>query len=248
MNLESSDFCPTLTNPSPFIEDMAKIRGIALAGGSLTLKYEDFIPEAYSSDSASPMWYLDRVLLGAEPTLTPAQLAAIQNGTSRLWIAGAAGGAGVSPQISIIDSPEMLSELQGLGITDGDLAPYLDLDSDGWSSLSEFAFGSNATLNSSFPTPSTSLEEDAATFKDHLGITYLRRTGGTTNPQGEYSADGITYTVEASDDLGAWTLSTTSHTLPAGLPTPPTGYEWTFERIDTAEDVSDSSFIRIEVK
>ncbi len=232
LRLMSSDFCAT--DDRDFLRT---VTGNALAGADLTLAPGDFLPATYAGQ-ASPVWYLGRQNLGTNPTLTAVQIAAIQNGTQTLFFQRPDGSAGIAPKLEIIESPDLLSYLSGQGLSGANFAPYLDPDGDGWSNLAEYALASDASDPASGPVVSVEMQPDPTTSADHLGLLYPKRLGTSL----------VSYEVQGSTTLGSWGSPIEPAAIPVGLPAPPAGYQWAFDRFSLPQSSLDDAFLRLKVE
>jgi len=90
------------------------------------------------------------------------------------------------------------------GTSDPDAASTADPDSDGIVNFNEFALNTNPTTADDLSGKTTlSLHENSGS--DYLQFSYIRRKGtGTGDTLSGYTLDGITYTVEISEDLVNW--------------------------------------------
>lgn len=118
------------------------------------------------------------------------------------------------------------------GIAGRDPATSANPDHDAFSNLLEFAFDGNPLASDGSLTQARSLSIGGTTC---LTLTIATRTGAQfsgTSAQVSGTIDGVTYTVEASSDLSAWTVPVVEATgaevaaLQAGLPALDNG--WTY--------------------
>tara|TARA_R100000027_G_scaffold18483_1_gene13337 strand:+ start:37162 stop:41271 length:4110 start_codon:yes stop_codon:yes gene_type:complete len=140
------------------------------------------------------------------------------------------------------------SYLSDFGLSGDDLLSDSDSDEDGSTQLHEFAFGSNPTSGTSLPSQIDAKAKDGQF--DYLTLTFLRRTGGTTNGA-TYTADEIIYTVSGSLDLVIWNQTVEQTTNPIDLPTPPADYEWVTFRLAqpiTGEGSTEKGFLRVDIE
>ncbi|MCB1100494.1 MAG: hypothetical protein KDN22_33330, partial [Verrucomicrobiae bacterium] len=145
----------------------------ALRGAPLRLGPE-FVPMEYRSVASDPEWFLNGQSVGRSPLLTALQVAGIADGTSQLTFT--AGGVKISPKIPVYDSPAMAEYLRAQGVNEEQLAPYLDIDGDGFSALEEFGFGTKAGDGSSRPYIIGVLVGIPGTPEQKFELVYPRRT------------------------------------------------------------------------
>ncbi|MEI8043799.1 MAG: hypothetical protein WCL11_20480, partial [Verrucomicrobiota bacterium] len=89
--------------------------------------------------------------------------------------------------------------LAGFGLTGTNADYAADPDGDGLKNIFEYAFKLNPTNAASVAFPAGSIESD------HIVLTYRERLGGTGTVGVDYTADGVTYTVQVASDLNsAW--------------------------------------------
>ena len=92
--------------------------------------------------------------------------------------------------------------LAGFGLTSANAALNADPDHDGLKNIFEYGFNLNPTNAASVVFPSASLDSN------YIVLTYRQRTGGTGTVGVDYTAAGLTYTVQVSDTLtGIWQSS-----------------------------------------
>ena len=118
------------------------------------------------------------------------------------------------------------------GVAGRDPAASANPDQDAFSNLLEFAFDGNPLVSNGSLTQARSL---SIAGTNYLTLTIATRNGAQfsgTSAQVSGSIDGITYTVEASSDLSAWTVPVVEATgaevtaMQAGLPALDNG--WTY--------------------
>ena len=85
--------------------------------------------------------------------------------------------------------------LAGFGLTGTNADLNADPDRDGLKNIFEYGFKLNPTNAASVAFPAPSFDND------HLVLTYRQRTGGTGTVGVDYTADGVTYTVQIANDL-----------------------------------------------
>jgi len=171
-------------------------------------------------------------------------------------------GSSASHQTSLITGSGILNVTHGgtpyeawavaHGFTAVTGAPAADPDGDGMSNLFEFAFDGDPTSSSSTGLVYNSVQsiggEDVYTFTIAVrsGASFSSEEGSPTA-----SIDGITYTVEATDDIPSWGTEPMEEVLPAitsGLATPDAGWEYhTFRAVATPAEKS-QMFIRARVE
>ena len=94
--------------------------------------------------------------------------------------------------------------LASLGLTGTNANYNADPDKDGLKNIFEYAFNTNPTNAASVAFPVGSVDND------HLVLSYRERTGGTGTVGADYTAGGLTYTVQVANDLaGTWQSGTT---------------------------------------
>jgi hypothetical protein len=92
--------------------------------------------------------------------------------------------------------------LASFGLTGANAALNADPDHDGLKNIFEYGFGLNPTNAASVAFPAASLNNG------YLVLTYRERTGGAGTVGVDYTAAGLTYTVQVTDDLaGTWQSS-----------------------------------------
>ncbi|MEZ5323616.1 MAG: hypothetical protein R3F19_00905 [Verrucomicrobiales bacterium] len=127
---------------------------------------------------------------------------AIADGTSQLTFT--AGGVKISPTIPVYDLPAMAEYLRSQGTNEEQLAPYLDIDGDGFNALEEFGFGTKAGDGSSRPYIIGILVGNPGAPEQKFELVYPRRTGGSVNATNGYEVDGICYQPQGGGNLQEW--------------------------------------------
>ncbi|MEM9281946.1 MAG: carbohydrate-binding protein [Verrucomicrobiota bacterium] len=142
------------------------------------------------------------------------RLESLGSGTNLNWI----------EFVSLTPSPQQLFDqfLIDNGITGsgGDLNG--DADGDGATNLQEYALGTPPN-QVDHPDP-VIIGMATESENERFTISFPALAGGTMNPDGSYTASGVTYRPLASKDLQIWDLEATPTANPAGLPEPPAGY------------------------
>jgi hypothetical protein len=136
------------------------------------------------------------------------------------------------------------SFMSGNQLTGDTDTPEADSDGDGVSNFDEFAFGTHPGQ----PSQRSSFKPEAASNGAggrHLVLPYLRRMGGTMNGTA-YETPEVIYQPEATLDFSSWdTPMEVPLTLPPGLPTPPSGYEWGAIRLNVPSNLPQRGFVRL---
>jgi len=130
----------------------------------------------------------------------------------------------------------------------GDAADDFDFDKDGMVNLLERAFGSNPTLADLDPSAAIPPAQSVVSLagSDYLALTYRRLAGGSGTTGVDYTADGITYTVEYDGDLSdPW--STGSVTAIGAPIDNGDGTETVTVRLTTSVITAGKQFIRLRV-
>ncbi|MEM7145944.1 MAG: immunoglobulin domain-containing protein, partial [Verrucomicrobiota bacterium] len=99
-------------------------------------------------------------------------------------------------------------------------SPLDDFDNDGLSELQEFAYGFRPDTADAEAQPLVSQFLDPVDGKTYLHLTYRRRIGGAGVTGVNYTADGITYTIQLNTALvpGTWNNLTPASAQPVGSP------------------------------
>lgn len=130
-------------------------------------------------------------------------------------------------------------------LTGNDAAADGDPDLDDNTTFEEWAQGgSDPTNSSSAPPLITEIRSISST--DYLTISYLRFIGGTeAGPT--YNTNSATYLARGALTPGTWTQTPIAIPPPAGLPAPPTGFEWGSFRLPVAATAADEGFLQLQV-
>ena len=136
------------------------------------------------------------------------------------------------------------------GITDSNIVSLAaDPDHDGQTNLIEFALGGNPTAAGSSAKLNV-LSSDGISKMLLLTITVRAGTPDFTGtPSPAATQDGVIYTVQGGLSLAAFT-SPVSAVVPAvttGLPAAPAGYEYRSFKLDAADGLPGSGFLRVQV-
>ena len=146
----------------------------------------------------------------------------------------------------------------GKGLTAGNKAKGLDPDNDGRDNLAEFAFNgdplSGADNGKVFVlTEDSDAAGDPSAAKE-LILTVAVRAGtpaftGTPSPSANFAADGITYTIEGSLDLGSFLAPVVAvpTAVVTGLPVAGPGYEYRSFSLGGSDGLGGKGFLRAEV-
>jgi hypothetical protein len=107
----------------------------------------------------------------------------------------------------------------------------------------EFAFGSDHLEGNSLPFRKIGTITNAGST--WLTQSYLRRSGGVTQPNGEYLAVGLNSAGQASSIPQNWAPPSVPTVNPVGLPPAPVGYLWFNHRYPDPIADQDKAFLRI---
>jgi len=107
-------------------------------------------------------------------------------------------------EVSTTSPPDPIAAwLASFGLTGTNASYTADPDKDGLKNIFEYAFNTNPTNAASVAFPAASLNNG------YLVFTYRERTGGTGTVGVDYTAGGLTYTVQVANDLaGTWQSGT----------------------------------------
>jgi parallel beta-helix repeat protein len=107
-------------------------------------------------------------------------------------------------EVSTTSPPDPIATwLASFGLTGTNANYNADPDKDGLKNIFEYAFNTNPTNAASVASPVGSVDND------HLVLTYRERTGGTGTVGVDYTAGGLTYTMQVANDLaGTWQSGT----------------------------------------
>lgn len=131
----------------------------------------------------------------------------------------------------------------------GESGPLDDADDDGNPNVFEFATGgTNPTIpDDTSPLWAATMAPANTNTAGSFCFTYLRKTGGYWK-DGFYRVGDIEYRPEASTNLNSWSVSIQQETQnPAGLATPPSGYEWVTYRLLTPPPQDVIGFGRLKI-
>lgn len=173
-------------------------------------------------------------LNGSAPVLGTAFLQSLGTGQVPYSVSGRLGPLALRSHSGVFDIKNLgtfRGFMSGHSLTNETASPDADADGDGISNYAEFAFGTDPAATGQQTGPQPQILTDGANGR-YFTLPYLRRSGGT-NSGANYSAPDITYQPEASFNLTDWTGDVTEVPPPAGLPTPPAGYEWGAVRINS---------------
>jgi hypothetical protein len=146
--------------------------------------------------------------------------------------------------LKVRDLSSYRSFMSGNQLTGDTDTPEADSDGDGVSNFDEFAFGTHPGQPSQRPSFKPEAASNGAGGR-HLVLPYLRRTGGTMNGT-TYQTPEIIYQPQATLDFSSWdTPMEVPLTLPPGLPTPPSGYEWGAIRLNVPSHLPQRGFVRL---
>jgi YVTN family beta-propeller protein len=129
----------------------------------------------------------------------------------------------------------------------GESGPFDDADGDGKPNVVEFAAGGTNPIlyddtSALWPFAVAPPSSNVTAFC----FTYLRKAGGYWK-DGYYRVGELEYRPEASIDLGAWSASLQETENPAGLASPPPGYEWVTYRVTAPPPQNIHGFGRLKI-
>ena len=136
--------------------------------------------------------------------------------------------------------------LAGYGLTGDDAESAADPDGDFASNLEEFAFGTDPNDNADQPGWNTVVREESGGGSLFFSFSFLHRTGGTWAGD-TYSVDSITYDVDGSLDMTAWSETVVPADNPGDLPAPPDDYAWKTFRLHASIDERPEGFLQVLV-
>ena len=199
------------------------------------------------SQASNLQWRIGNTpLSGPQPLINPSLLQTLGTGLVPYSASASFGPQSVAGYAGLIQVGDLDSFRTFMGqnaITDENAAPNADADHDGRSNYEEFAFGTDPDGTNTQPNFQPKAVADGQGDKFFI-VPYLRRTGGTTNGA-QYSTGEVIYLPEASNDLTNWTQPVSDAPPPAGLPTPPAGYEWGAAKFPAPINGGGKGFIRL---
>lgn len=197
--------------------------------------------------SGNIQWRIGNTSLsGPQPMINPSLLQTLGTGLLPYSASASFGPQNVAGYAGLIQVGDLSSFRTFMGqsaITDENAAPNADADNDGRTNYEEFAFGTDPDGMNTQPNFEPKSVNDGQGNK-FFTVPYLRRTGGTSNGA-QYSTGEVIYLPEASNDLTDWTKPVSDAPPPAGLPTPPTGYEWGAAKFPAPISGGGKGFIRL---
>lgn len=218
--------------------------GVYAAGQAITL----------TSESAATIHY--RLNGGAEISATsPVAGISVPADTSTLTLSAYAENTGKAASASVSagysSSPFMTwMNTYFAGVTDsGIVGPAADPDHDGQANLIEFALGGDPAAAGGRAKLNV-LSSDGISKK--LLVTIAVRAGTpnfTGTPSPSATQDGVTYTIQGGLDMATFT-SPVSAVVPAvttGLPAAPAGYEYRSFKLDAADGLPGTGFLRVRI-
>jgi hypothetical protein len=125
----------------------------------------------------------------------------------------------------------------------GDAADNSDFDKDGVVNIIERAFGTDPTEGSSAYRPAQFLVDDGGAF--HLALSYRRIAGGSGATGVDYTADGLTYTVEYAVELDS--VWNSGDITVVEISDPVDGFETVTVRLNTPLSPGVPAFVRLRV-
>ena len=158
-------------------------------------------------------------------------------------------------QIALVSAATPYSTwVSGYGLdplTDG--APGVDKDNDGQNNATEFALGGDPTSGSNnakiYNLVADSDADGDATSE--LLMTIAVRSGTPAfagSPSPTATMDGMTYTIQGSTDLSAFTtIVNPASPVTTGLPAAPSGYEYRTFSLDGSNGTPSKGFLRVQV-
>jgi len=185
-------------------------------------------------------------LSGPQPLINPSLLQTLGTGLIPYSASSSFGPQNVAGYAGLIQVGDLSSFRTFMGqsaLNDENAAPNADADKDGRTNYEEFAFGTDPDGMNTQPNFQPKAIADGQGNK-FFTVPYLRRTGGTSNGA-QYSTGEVIYLPEASHDLTDWTKPVSDAPPPAGLPTPPSGYEWGAAKFAAPINGGGKGFIRL---
>ena len=142
-----------------------------------------------------------------------------------------------------VDSPTFTTYISGYPLAGADATPGADPDGDGFSNHDEWMMGESSPTDAS-KRPLTLADMVDDNGESFLEISWLHRTGGVWKGK-DYILGGSAYQPQASHDLVSWNGSIQTVSNPAGLPTPPDGFEWATSRFTVPLQNESRWFLRL---
>lgn len=131
------------------------------------------------------------------------------------------------------------------GLTGNPLSgPDDDADGDGFSNRMEFLLGGSDPGDRQ-SRPTVAYRQESNLGEEYFQMSWLKRSGGVWK-SGAYLWGDHQYTPQGSIDLSAWSEGLTVVPNPTGLPSSPTGYEWTTSRFYSPMSVQPQGFLRLQ--
>lgn len=131
------------------------------------------------------------------------------------------------------------------GLVGEQAAGDLDPDLDGSTTFEEWAQGSSDPTNSASSPPLITEIRDVS-GSDYLTISYLRFQGGAEAGPA-YNSSSANYLAQGAIVPGTWNQIPIAVPPPAGLPAPPSGFEWGSFRLPLTTDAADEGFLQLSV-
>jgi len=155
-----------------------------------------------------------------------------------------------SGKLYVIPTDPFIPWIAGFGLTGSDALPGSDPDNDGQNNLLEFAL--NGTPNSGASSGKVRASVELVAGDNALTYTLPVRTGAVFSGAAAQTAtiDGITYSIEGSDDLSIWNTTVISEVVPAlsaGLPALDTGWTYRTFRTPGSSTSDPADFIRSKI-
>ena len=120
-----------------------------------------------------------------------------------------------------------------------------DLDYDGQNTFAEWTLGGTDPGDPS-STPSFVMEVRSIDGGQYLTLCFLRLAGGTEAGD-RYTVANVVYECQGTGRLGRWDSQPVLTETPAGLPEPPTSYEWGCVRLPYEVSENPNGYLRILV-
>lgn len=206
-------------------------------------------PKGDFSTASDVKWRIGNTTLpGSSPSLGISFLQSLGTGQVPYSISGRTGPHTLRSHSGAFDVRDLSTFRTFMGqhsLTNEAAAPDADADGDGITNFTEFAFGSDPGARSQ--PPHFEPQTIGSAGGTHFTMPYLRRIGGANSGPG-YVAPDVYYFPQASSDLTDWTKPLENVSPPAGLPAPPSGYEWGSVRLPAPIGGGNSQgFIRVQV-